>query len=315
MLYQLELKSPEGDQQRILLPELTTIGRQQGNDLVLDDERISRRHAVIECHDDLCWITDLGSSNGTLLGEERLPPNASTPIPPGMEIRVGGWQLVLSFLQSDEVEPPPIGEAGPSPDAAPVDAGAPEEETSPEEPPAPVSPPPPGEGVPPTEDGFFPPGLGHHSRSLLAYLPGIYHTEFMSRFLALFESILTPIEWNIDNFDLFLDPGTAPGSFLTWLAEWFDTTFDPTWSEVQRRQLLREAHTIYARRGTRWALSRVLEVYTGATPTIIDADATLEPFTFKVILPTSAALLGRDAIEGLIDAHKPTHTMYTLEFS
>ncbi len=160
----------------------------------------------------------------------------------------------------------------------------------------------------------MPPGLEIRSRRLLSYLPSIYHTEFMSRFLGIFETILTPIEWNIDNFDLFLDPGTAPADFLTWLAEWFDITFDPSWTEAQQRQLLREAHLIYARRGTRWALSRVLEIYTGHRPEIIDDDDALEPYTFSITLPVQAAQLGRDLIEHLIDAHKPTHTMYTLEF-
>ncbi len=77
-----------------------------------------------------------------------------------------------------------------------------------------------------------------HGRRLLDYLPGIYHSEHMERFLGIFEATLNPIEWTIDNFDLFLNPATAPGAFLGWLAEWFDITFDPSWSDTQRRQLL-----------------------------------------------------------------------------
>jgi phage tail-like protein len=136
----------------------------------------------------------------------------------------------------------------------------------------------------------------------------------MSRFLAIFESILSPITWTIDNFDLYLNPGTTPSGFLPWLAAWFDLVFDPTWTERQRRQLLHEAHRIYARRGTRWALSRVLEIYTGGTPTIIDTGEEIEPFHFRVILPLRCAELDRELIEQLIDAHKPAQTMYTLEF-
>jgi phage tail-like protein len=136
----------------------------------------------------------------------------------------------------------------------------------------------------------------------------------MRRFLGIFEAILTPIEWQIDNFDLYLDPGTAPVGFLPWLASWFDVAFDPSWDEVQRRQLLREAHRIYARRGTKWALSRVLEIYTGKTPTIVDADEDLAPFTFKVTLPFSAARSERAMVERLIDVHKPAYALYELEF-
>ena len=77
---------------------------------------------------------------------------------------------------------------------------------------APVEPtPPPPPVIEPVEDDYpMPPGLSMYSRQLLQFLPGIYHTDFMSRFLAVFESILMPIEWNIDNFDLYLDPGSAP---------------------------------------------------------------------------------------------------------
>ncbi|MCD6285364.1 MAG: phage tail protein I, partial [Anaerolineae bacterium] len=180
-------------------------------------------------------------------------------------------------------------------------------------PPRSLAPPPPAvpKGTPP---GTTPPGLTLESHRLINYLPGIYHTDFMARFLGIFEAILTPIEWNIDNFDLYLNPATAPRDFIPWLASWFDIAFDPSWTEAQQRRLLKEAATIYARRGTRWALSRVLEIYTGETPTIDDTGSDLEPFTFKVILPAATARLEREMIERLIDIHKPAHTLYTLEF-
>jgi phage tail-like protein len=136
----------------------------------------------------------------------------------------------------------------------------------------------------------------------------------MARFLGLFESILTPIEWNVENFDLFLNPATAPVGFIPWLAQWFDITFESAWTESQRRTLLKDAHLIYARRGTRWALSRVIEILTGYKPTIIDDGNDLPDFTFKVILPLVASQVNREMIERLIDAHKPAHTMYSLEF-
>jgi phage tail-like protein len=159
-----------------------------------------------------------------------------------------------------------------------------------------------------------PPGLSTHSRRLLSYLPGIYHTDFMARFLGIFESILTPIEWNVDNFDLYLHPGTAPTGFMPWLANWFEIAFDPTWSEAQRRTLLAEAHQIYARRGTRWALSRVLEIYTGRKPEIIDLGEGQEPCTFTVKLPLRKRDANQELIAAITDANKPAHTTYTLEF-
>jgi len=307
-MFHLQITDADGNQRVIPLPATTSIGRQVGNDLLLDDERVSRRHAKIECSDEVCHITDLGSSNGTTVNEERLHANVPVQLIPGAVVRIGSFELMLKAVPAPE--PAVVPAVGLPPAGA---APAVEPEAPPPAPPRPSAPTPPG-APGRTPPGMIPPGLTLESRRLINYLPGIYHTEFMARFLGIFEAILTPIEWNIDNFDLYLDPATAPRDFLPWLANWFDIAFDPSWTEAQRRHLLKEAHSIYARRGTRWALSRVLEIYTGQTPTIVDTDPDLEPFTFKVTLPAVAARLEREMIERLIDAHKPAHTLYTLEF-
>jgi DNA-directed RNA polymerase specialized sigma24 family protein len=49
---------------RVLSPPVT-IGREQGNDLQLGDEGVSRFHARIEIHNGELVLTDLGSTNGT----------------------------------------------------------------------------------------------------------------------------------------------------------------------------------------------------------------------------------------------------------
>lgn len=157
------------------------------------------------------------------------------------------------------------------------------------------------------------PGLSIYSRHLINFLPGIYHSDFMARFLGIFESIQTPIEWTVDAFDLFLDPDSSPSSFLAWLGSWYGLTFDASWSEDQRRLLIGEAHAIFARRGTRWAMARILEIYSGSTPEIIDTGDSLEPFTFQVRLALPETTANRTLITRLIDAHKPAYTTYRLE--
>ncbi len=169
------------------------------------------------------------------------------------------------------------------------------------------------EGMP-GPGGPMPPGLGIYSQRMLNYLPGIYQTDFMSRFLALFKSILIPIEWNVDNFDLYLDPATAPLDFLPWLANWYMVCFDSTWNEAQHRTLLAEAHQIYARRGTRWALSRVLEIYLGQKPEISEFTNEKEPFTFTVNLAVSKEKVNQELVEAIIDSSKPAHTTYRLSY-
>ncbi len=259
-------------------------------------------------------------------------PRTIGPIP--QEARTGAEAPPATV--PEEAEAPPVIEAPPEepvkvepapevrkpPKKAPKAAAQPPEKGAgepPPEPPLPAAPPaaaPAEEPLPPKRE-VIPPGLSTQSLHLLGYLPGIYQTDFMSRFLALFESILVPVEWNIDNFDIYLDPETSPFGFLPWLANWYEILYDSSWSEEQRRVLLKEAYQIYARRGTRWALSRILEIYTGQKPEIIEfssdgGSGRSEPFTFTVKLPPGNKNLNRELIERLIDSNKPAQTTYKL---
>lgn len=51
-----------------------TIGRQDGNSLVLRSEKISRHHARIYRNREGFWFEDLGSFNGSALNRHLLPP-------------------------------------------------------------------------------------------------------------------------------------------------------------------------------------------------------------------------------------------------
>lgn len=309
LIFELEIIDSQGARQRVRIgavspadPPTTavtlTMGRQAGNDLVLDDQKISRQHMLIACSPGGCRVVDLDSSNGTYVNDERIPPQAPVAIEPGAEIRAGAYRLIL---RQQSAAPPRAVKAPPQMAGRGATEGAP------------PAPPPPHSAA--EEGAGFPPGLSYYSQKLIDFLPGIYQTDFMRRFLALFESVWLPIERNVDAFDLFLSPGTAPLAFLPWLESWFDIAADPSWTEAQRRELLREAPRIFARRGTRWALGRVLEIYTGVAPVIDDMDPGLDPFNFKVTIPAVRGKAGRkrEMIERLIDAHKPAHTFYTLE--
>ena len=50
----------------------TTIGRQEGNSLVLDSERVSRTHAVIDWDGDHYSVIDNASTNGTFVNGKRV---------------------------------------------------------------------------------------------------------------------------------------------------------------------------------------------------------------------------------------------------
>jgi len=317
--FQLQIAGPNTSRQFSIPVGTTTIGRLPGNDLQLDEAQVSRQHARIECTGAECQITDLGSSNGTRVDGQALTPSVPMPLTHLAIIKIGSFDLIfkqiLAVAKEAPAVPAPSPQLGPAPiQAEPVEVAVPGAVETMMGSPPPTKPPPPLPPAAPEEQSPVPPGLSLHSSRLLGYLPGIYHTDFMARFLGIFESILTPIEWNIDNFDLYLHPGTAPVGFIKWLADWFGITFDRSWTEAQRRTFLAEAHEIYARRGTRRALSRILEIHTGHVPEILDLGKDREPYTFTVRLPMAASGVNKESLERLIDASKPAHTTYRLEF-
>lgn len=72
-----------------------TIGRGDSNDLqLMHDETVSTRHAQILREGDHYWLVDLGSRNGTFLGDEQIQDRAL--IGPGTLFTVG--LTTLEFL-------------------------------------------------------------------------------------------------------------------------------------------------------------------------------------------------------------------------
>jgi phage tail-like protein len=286
--------------------EPTIISRLAGVGLQLEHQQVSRRHAALYCTPAECQIADLGSANGTRLNGQKLTPQVPVVLKPGDSIQIGSFNLDFEQIpveEGAEVEKRDVVEAPHSDEENVSEEGG--------EVPPPL-PPNLAVAVSRFDPSKPPPGLTFRSDRLMGYLPAIYHTDFMSSFLAIFESVLFPIEWQVDNFDLFLAPGTAPADFLPWLANWFGIVSDASWSEAQQRAFLKEAYAIYSRSGTSWALRRVLEIYSDCAPEIDDQSPNLLPHTFRVRI-SGVAPAKRKHLERLIDAYKPVHTTYILE--
>jgi phage tail-like protein len=310
IVHQLQISGPNGDQTFELPTGTAVTGRQPGVDLQLEHKLISRRHANFTCTEEACTITDLKSSNGTKVNETRLAPNEPHLLKNGDVIEIGSFKLTYTQVKIElapELEEKAVAEEAEEIALTPE----PERPFAAEAPPPPIQPPDTQSESPPPYQP--PPGLALDRSQYLKYLPDIYHTDFMARFLAMFESIYIPARWNVDNFDVFLNPRTAPDGFFPWLASWFELTFDNSWNDEQRRTLLAEANELFARRGTKKALSRILEIYTAQTPVIDDTNDDLEPFTFTVNLPLKKSEVNVALIEALIDQHKPAYTNYDLK--
>jgi pSer/pThr/pTyr-binding forkhead associated (FHA) protein len=90
-----------------LLKPVLDIGRSADCDLMLDDPRVSRRHARLSYAAQGFQIQDLGSANGTLVNGQPLPPRRPSPLSPGDVVQVGSFQLAIR-LATPEAPPPPV---------------------------------------------------------------------------------------------------------------------------------------------------------------------------------------------------------------
>jgi hypothetical protein len=81
---------PNG-QKRTLDSRTVYIGRDQQNDIALDDDYASTRHARLEPRRDGVWVSDAGSTNGTYVNGVKL--EKARRLAPGDVIHVGGTDL------------------------------------------------------------------------------------------------------------------------------------------------------------------------------------------------------------------------------
>ena len=78
-----------------------TIGRVDGNDVVLPSSSVSRTHARIFVSNNKCYIDDLGSANGVTV--DGIPIKERTEISNGSKIRIGEYTLYLEYKDQSEV--------------------------------------------------------------------------------------------------------------------------------------------------------------------------------------------------------------------
>lgn len=70
-----------------------SFGRRAENDIAIVDPYVSGRHGTIEITEQGVFLTDVGSSNGTLLNEAKLVPNMRTLLNPDDVIRLGSKEF------------------------------------------------------------------------------------------------------------------------------------------------------------------------------------------------------------------------------
>jgi pSer/pThr/pTyr-binding forkhead associated (FHA) protein len=77
-----------------------TFGRRTDNDIVVSDPYVSGRHGTIEVDDTGVYLTDTGSTNGTVLNDAKLTAHQRTQLQKGDEIKLGERVLTVRFKES-----------------------------------------------------------------------------------------------------------------------------------------------------------------------------------------------------------------------
>jgi adenylate cyclase len=85
------------DGSRVPVSSNLAIGRSAGNQLVLEEDRVSRRHALIHVQSAEFWLVDLGSRNGTYVNDRRV--QQPVRLREGDGLRMGGGNF--TFHQPD----------------------------------------------------------------------------------------------------------------------------------------------------------------------------------------------------------------------
>ncbi len=165
-----------------------------------------------------------------------------------------------------------------------------------------------------------PPGVPEDRSSYLQYLPGMYHgNEFLGRFLLIFEHIFSPVRRTVGNAPHYFDPAVTPSEVLAWLGSWLGLVVDERWPERTRRELIANAASLFAWRGTRRGLTEFVRLYAGVSPVItepsreeLEADPS-RAFTFDILLQLPpGGSIDEQLLRQVIETEKPAWAAYRL---
>lgn len=169
--------------------------------------------------------------------------------------------------------------------------------------------------------------------SYLEYLPAVYQQDeqsrdFLERYLSLLGTFMDETEETVQGISRYFDPEAMGGDYLRWLGTWMGIANDDRWTQSQLRALMREAPTLYKKRGTRQAIEAWVQLFTGEVPYImeyhqwknLDESAELkkamaelygkDPHCFCVLVKPECihSEEQRSMLQKLIDEEKPAYT-------
>src|SRR5216684_637412 len=99
----LIISSPDGKKGILELNKpITTIGRGNANDLVLNDSSVSRFHAVVKLEDNVVLIADRGSTNGVVVNSEKILQDVE--LKSGDIASIGRYELRLETIDEKAIQ-------------------------------------------------------------------------------------------------------------------------------------------------------------------------------------------------------------------
>lgn len=115
----LIIKNPDGSEQEQELVGSLSIGRSEGNDLILSEGGVSRKHARFFLEGSAVMVEDVGSANGTWVDGEKI--EGPTAVTPKSQVVIGDYEVAVKTGASKPAAPKPKG-AGPRPSKEPTAA-------------------------------------------------------------------------------------------------------------------------------------------------------------------------------------------------
>lgn len=79
-----------------LTKPVTSVGRQPGNDIVLNTSAVSRYHARFDAADGRVYLVDLGTVNGTFINDKAVPAESRIALDSGDVVQMGDMALIFT---------------------------------------------------------------------------------------------------------------------------------------------------------------------------------------------------------------------------
>lgn len=286
-----------GEVLRVLPLEMRhlSIGRTPDNGLPLREASVAVRHAEITAENGVLLLTALAGDQAlTYVNGQRLAAHQPWRLEHGDEIQIGPF--TVAFLTDGQAVRSAEEPARPMVVQGQLDA----------------------QPAPPPFATYPAPMPARNSPALYTqFLPPLFQeSEFLSRYLKIFEVIWEPMQVRQDHLEAHFDARLAPPQILPWMAQWLGVPLDPHWPEARQRAWMREAVFLYRWRGTRYGLTRALETVFGLTPVLREDPE--QPHTLEVLLldsldgPDTAS---REAVADFVRQHAPAHTRVTVTFT